>query len=110
MGIPSFFQHIIKRYTEVLIEGESQKTSQHTCDRLFIDFNCILHKCAYDVTTQYTSLEAKEVEHMIMHEAIKYIDHIYDFLKPKDLLYIAIDGVCSNGKMVQQRKRRYVSN
>lgn len=112
MGIPSFFQHIVRRYTDILIGGETtgHKKDGHKCDRLFIDFNCILHKCAYEITTKYTTLEAPVIQKMIMHESIKYVNHIYDSIKPKELMYIAIDGVCPRAKMVQQRKRRYVSS
>ena len=34
---------------------------------------------------------------------------IIDICKPKDLVYIAIDGVCPRAKIEQQRKRRFKS-
>ena len=38
-----------------------------------------------------------------------YILKINDLVKPKDLIYIAIDGVCPRAKIEQQRKRRFKS-
>jgi len=45
-----------------------------------------------------------------MNESIHYVEYLRSIVKPQDLMYIAIDGVCPRAKMVQQRKRRYISS
>src|SRR3989344_5196043 len=40
---------------------------------------------------------------------IAYLDCIVNFVKPQELLFIAIDGVAPKAKMEQQRSRRYKS-
>ena len=104
MGIPSFFNHIITRY------GLVTSAFQNDCHALYIDFNCILHKFAYINSQKYVEMPLDELEKNIMDESISYLWSIYKIISPKDFMYIAIDGICPRAKMVQQRKRRYISS
>lgn len=112
MGIPSFFRHIVVRYNQDVLRGIVKSTYGQglDCTRLFIDFNCILHKCAAQVSSKFTTLPKELLEEMIMNDSIRYVEYIRSIVKPKVLMYIAIDGVCPRAKMVQQRKRRYISS
>lgn len=112
MGIPSFFRHIVARYNQDVIENVQKKSYGKglECGRFFIDFNCILHRCAQDVSSRFTTLPRELLEEMIMNESIRFTEHLRSIVKPLAVTYIAIDGVCPRAKMVQQRKRRFISS
>lgn len=93
MGIPHYFKNIATQYANVIT---LPKTS---CNRLYLDFNCIVHQCAMNNTTHDAIIQA----------SVEYIIRLCSICNPTDLLYIAVDGVCPRAKMQQQRKRRYMS-
>lgn len=95
MGIPFYFKTLVNRHHGIVNPlGVSFK-----CNRLFLDFNSIIHMCASESKTHRS----------IMDDALAYIEKLISTAKPKDILYVAVDGTCPNAKMVQQRKRRFIS-
>ena len=50
-----------------------------------------------------------QIENKIFIEVFEYIKYIVNFVKPKDLLFLSIDGVAPRAKMQQQRNRRFKS-
>jgi 5'-3' exonuclease len=98
-------------------------------DRLYLDMNGIIHCCSHnnagedlnearqesldDPPTSNAapppgSVQISEAE--IFRNVCYYVDRIVtDVAKPKELVYMAIDGVAPRAKMNQQRSRRYRS-
>lgn len=105
MGIPFYFKSLISNYSNIIRECRNSVK----CSRLFLDYNCVLHQSANKIAHAMPDAPLDVLEEAIMNDAIRYIDVIKNVVKPSDLVYIAIDGTCPMAKMVQQRKRRYIS-
>ena len=93
MGIPYYFYNLTKKYKNILIHKIPIDISIYA-----IDFNGIIHPQAHKETNE-TQLFIN-----LWNKIISYND-IY---KP-DKMLICIDGVAPVAKIIQQRKRRYLS-
>lgn len=72
-------------------------------DNLYLDMNSILHTCTHSDNDTLSRMTEDQ-----MYAAIfNYIDHLFDIIKPKEVFYMAIDGVAPRAKMNQQRARRF---
>lgn len=103
MGIPFFFRDIVAKNRDIL-------TVVPSCDRLFLDFNSVIHMCSAQVMTEHTTFSNEaERNNMIFKKITEYTDMIVQSCPPTRLLHIAIDGVAPLAKMTQQRKRRHMT-
>lgn len=104
MGIPQYFRAVTRKFPTII--------DHHVppCSRLFLDLNCAIHQCANNILQMNQSITKETVETEIVNHTIEYINKISSYVKPKDLLFIAIDGIPPRAKIVQQRKRRFVSS
>jgi len=91
MGIPSYFNYVLKNHTKII-----KRLNQHKCHELFIDANSII----YDVV--------KQSEENINQRVYDSIIELINKLNPS-FTFVAFDGVAPLAKMKQQKQRRYKS-
>lgn len=104
MGIPSYFHKITNHYKNIITHHSPK------CNRLFLDFNGIIHNVFQNIRkTVDIDMSKDAFEKQLNDKVIEYTEYIIDYVKPKDLVYICIDGVAPLPKIQQQRKRRYIS-
>jgi len=112
MGVPAFYKWIqktfqvvfdipiapddnIKKITEGLTELDG---GEPIIDHLYVDCNGILHRCA--------SIKGYNID-MMLDNIAAYLEFLVGTIKPKQTLFLAIDGVAPRAKINQQRARRY---
>jgi 5'-3' exonuclease len=106
MGVPGFFASLIKKYNIVI---PYILDNYIECNELYFDTNCLIHPICFDVYKNNSELENKYLEDKMIKAVIQYIDEIINLINPKELVYLAIDGVAPMAKMKHQRIRRYKS-
>lgn len=106
MGVPGFFAWLLKNNTHNNIILHSLQN----INALYFDANCLFHPKCFDILKLHSQeTDIVRLEDLMIKRIIKYIDYIINFVKPSDLIYIAVDGVAPVAKINQQRKRRYKS-
>lgn len=100
MGVPSLYKWLTQRYPEIKLKLDPDAESN--TDNLYLDFNAIIHPCCDK------SLENMlETDRCLYNNLMLFLDDIMLRVKPRRLLYIAIDGVAPRAKLNQQRSRRF---
>eukprot|EP00919_Chromeraceae_sp_WS-2016_P040290 GHVR01096241.1.p1 GENE.GHVR01096241.1~~GHVR01096241.1.p1 ORF type:complete len:592 (+),score=113.13 GHVR01096241.1:136-1911(+) len=101
MGISFLYRYILGRYPKVSYRVTEDIVPSH--DYLYLDVNAILHNCI-----RYSDSRIKDTaEVVIIETAFKCISKLVTVVKPKKLLYLAVDGVAPRAKMDLQRSRRF---
>lgn len=103
MGIPSYFSHIIRNYSNIICSFKD--LSCINFDSLFMDCNSIIYDAVHNL--DYNDIEQEDYESRIINIVIQSIDNYLSIIKPTHTIIIAFDGVAPFAKMEQQRTRRY---
>ena len=122
MGVPAFFKWLTGKYGRVMADAVEQKANSEFAtelggidasapnpngiefDNLYLDFNGIVHQCAHPEDADVPTTEDEMYLQMY-----RYLDRLYNMVRPRKLLFIGIDGVAPRAKMNQQRSRRFRS-
>jgi 5'-3' exonuclease len=99
MGIPYYFYTLTKSYGNIL-----SNTIPCNPDIYCLDFNGIIHPLCGKIISESTNVN----EESMIEKLYDKVKLDIDTLKPKKTL-ICVDGVVPLAKMIQQRRRRYLS-
>jgi len=120
MGVPSFFRWLLEKYPRVikyvkeefidynddgeriLPDATGKNPNGVEFDNLYLDMNGIIHPCCHPEDGPQPQNEAE----MIMN-VFKNIELVFSMVRPRKVLFLAIDGVAPRAKMNQQRARRF---
>lgn len=102
MGVPAFFRWLSKKYPSIVVEVDKNVDVEYVFDNVYLDMNGIIHPC-----THPEHKKAPETEEEMFQSIFEYIDDLMKILKPRKVLYMAVDGVAPRAKMNQQRSRRF---
>lgn len=103
MGVPKFFRWLSERYPAISQVIAENRIPEFDC--LYLDMNGIIHNCTHKDAGEDTTFRLSEEEMFI--RIFNYIEHLFGKIKPKQLFFMAIDGVAPRAKMNQQRSRRF---
>lgn len=122
MGVPAFYRWLSEKYPKIVEDVLEERVhllangqpapfdlskpnpSGLECDHLYIDMNGIIHPCSHPEVGPQPTCEEEMFENVC-----RYVDRLMRIMRPRQLLYLAIDGVAPRAKMNQQRARRFRS-
>lgn len=119
MGVPAFYRWVSEKFSKIIsdmlekrpnvIDGvvvplnlTEPNPNGVEYDNLYIDMNGLIHPCSHPEDREAPSTEAE-----MYINITKYVDRLVAAVRPRRVLYLAIDGVAPRAKMNQQRSRRF---
>jgi len=107
MGIPSYFSHVIRKYTKILRSSKYFVDNNKLFTHLYMDCNSIVYDSYHNISSTYDEKRKDEFEEQLIRDVAIRIEKYVSMINPTDVLYISFDGVAPLAKMEQQRTRRY---
>ena len=107
MGIPKFAYFISQRYP-LIVKKIKEKVDVPEIDNFYLDLNGVIHNVSHG-NSILISCQKRSYEE-IYSDVCDTIEKLFHIIKPKNLLFISVDGVAPRSKMNQQRIRRYKKN
>ena len=119
MGVPAFYRWLSEKYSKIVVDMLEQRPTviegvivplnlqqpnpnDREYDNLYVDMNGLIHPCSHP-----EDREPPKTEEEMYINVTKYLDRLVAAVRPRRLLYLAIDGVAPRAKMNQQRSRRF---
>ncbi|GET87674.1 5'-3' exonuclease, putative [Leishmania tarentolae] len=101
MGVPKFAAWLTRKYPSLVLDR-----CPDNVHGLYIDLNGLIHPCCHD---EHDPSVASRTHEEKLRSICLAIETLVVTVRPRHVLYIAIDGVVPRAKMNQQRARRYMS-
>lgn len=103
MGIPKFFRWVSERYPLIVQDLKEEVTVPEVgtrcglqgeradldTDNLYLDMNGIIHACTHPNDGEVAVMS--EAEQML--GIFRYIERVFNLMKPKKMMFMAIDGI-----------------
>jgi 5'-3' exoribonuclease 1 len=107
MGIPSYFNYIIKNHSNIL----KKINSLGKVHNLYLDSNSIIYDVIRTMNSngEYEPEKKEDYENEIYENVVNKIEYYINLIKPENNVFIAFDGVAPMAKLEQQRTRRLKS-
>lgn len=102
-GIPKMFRWLTDQYPSINRQLNEGLTSNTRVDNFYLDMNGIIHPCTHGNRETVVLLDETEM----FKKIFGYVDRLYKLVGPRNVLYLAVDGVAPRAKMNQQRSRRF---
>lgn len=102
MGIELLFNTLKDKNQKAIYKFTNKLNKSH----IYIDFNSIIHTLRFEVK------DKDDFEQKLLDKIVEYTINIFEhkFVRRNiKFIFIAIDGVPLKSKMVEQKKRRYIS-